>query len=130
MATLIGIDYGHKKIGFATGQTITASAAPLTIIAQNGEMWPAIDRIMQEWQPDMVIIGEPKLADGKPHPLEKKIQRFITAIKQRYDVTVKRVDEAYTSFEATRYQRGQGRQSILDAHAAAILLESWMRENS
>lgn len=126
MATLIAVDYGHKKIGFATGQTITGTASPLSVVKQNGEMWRNIDAIFTEWQPKAVVVGEPKLADGKEHPLEKGIQQFIKNVQARYDVAIFREDEALTSYEAGEYLEPQ---KNLDAHAAAIFLESWMRNN-
>lgn len=128
MTTILGIDYGHKKIGFAVGQTITGNAQPLVIIKVNGEMWRSIDRIFSQWQPQKVVIGKPKLADGKPHPLEKLIESFIVELKARYNTGIYREDESLTSFEAEEY-RQKGRQDLLDAHAAALILESWMRAN-
>lgn len=127
MATLLAVDYGHKKLGFAVGQTITGTATPLEVIGQNGEMWRKIDAIFKEWQPKAVIIGEPKLADGKPHPLEKYIENFINGLEKRYNATVYRENEALTSFEASDYQQGKKQNQYVDAHAAAIFLESWMR---
>lgn len=127
MATLLAVDYGHKKLGFAVGQTVTGTATPLSVVAQNGEMWRKIDAIFADWQPQAVIIGEPKLADGKPHPLEKLIENFINALKKRYNATVYREDEALTSFEANGYQQGKKANDYVDAHAAALFLESWMR---
>lgn len=126
MATLLGIDYGHKKLGFAVGQTITGTSQPLVIIEQNGEMWRKIDKIFNDWRPDGVVVGEPKLADGKPHPLEKMIGKFIAELEIRYNVVSYRENEALTSFEAESYHRG-GQRNPVDAHAAAIFLESWMR---
>ncbi len=131
MATILGVDYGHKKIGFATGQTITGNASPLTVVKQNGEMWRTIDKIFDEWHIKTVVVGEPKLADGKEHPLEKAIQQFMQELTKRYNVTIYREDETLTSYEASEYQEyRRGKENpLLDAHAAAIFLESWMREN-
>lgn len=128
MATLLGIDYGHKKIGFAVGQTVTENSQPLVIVKVNGEMWRNIDNIFEQWQPKIVVIGKPKLADGKPHPLEKMIETFIIELKVRYNTAIYREDESLTSFEAAEFQQ-KGRQDLLDAHAAALILESWMRAN-
>lgn len=130
MATLLGIDYGNKKIGFAVGQTITGSANPIEVIYQNGEMWQKIDTIFKQWRPQQVVIGKPELADGKPHPLEKKIESFIIELKIRYNVETFRENEAYTSFEAATLQTEKGSGKPLDALAAAVILESWMRYNS
>lgn len=130
MATLVGIDYGNRKIGFAVGQSVTATAKPLAVIRQNGEMWKQINKIFQDWQPQLVVVGKPELADGKLHPLEKMIENFIYELKIRYNADVYRVNEAYTSFEAHHYQDGKiEKKQPLDAYAAAIMLESWMRTN-
>ncbi|PID66206.1 MAG: Holliday junction resolvase RuvX [Gammaproteobacteria bacterium] len=129
MATILGIDYGDKKIGFAVGQTITGSTNPLQVVYQNGEMWQKIDQIFQDWQVKTVIIGKPELADGRPHPLEKKIETFIIEMEMRYNVEIYRENEAYTSCEAQALQGGESTGKPLDAFAAAIILESWMRSN-
>ncbi|MGY0398701.1 MAG: Holliday junction resolvase RuvX [Ostreibacterium sp.] len=126
MATLIGIDYGSKKIGFAVGQTITGTATPLSVVYQNGKMWHLIDDIFFQWKPKLVIVGKPELADGALHPLEKKIESFIFQLKTRYNIQTYRINEAYTSFEAGFYQQDKG---VLDAYAATIILESWLRLN-
>ncbi len=130
VATLLAIDYGHKKLGFAVGQTITGTAMPLSIVKQNGEMWRLIDGMFKEWQPVAVVIGQPQLADGKPHPLEKMIEKLIFSLNERYNVAIYRENEALTSFEAAEYQTVEnGVRKPVDAHAAALFLESWMRNN-
>ncbi len=131
MAVLLAIDYGHKKIGFAIGQTVTGTATPLAVVRQNGEMWRKIDAIFDEWHPRAVVVGEPKLADGKPHPLDKMIKKFIVTLKAKYDVGIYREDETLTSFEAGDYRQHKlgKRAPPVDAHAAALFLESWMRVN-
>lgn len=126
MATLLGIDYGHKKIGVAVGQTVTGNAQPLIVVKVNGEMWRQMDKIFTQWQPQSVVVGKPKLADGKPHPLEKNIETFILEVKTRYNIKVYREDESLTSYEAAQWQDNR---DALDAHAAAVILESWLRAN-
>ncbi len=132
MAVLLAIDYGSKKLGFAIGQTVTGTATPLTVVKQNGEMWRKIDAIFAEWCPQAVVVGEPKLADGKSHPLSSGIKKFIASLENKYDVSIYREDETLTSFEANEYRRQQSgkRAPLMDAHAAALFLESWMRTNS
>ncbi len=100
MTTVIGIDYGSKKIGFAIGQLVTGTAQPLTVIRQNGAMWRQIDKLFANWQPEFIVVGKPELADGKPHPLEKMIENFIFQLKTRYNAEVFRINEAYTSFRS------------------------------
>ncbi len=127
MSNILGIDYGHKKIGFAIGQTITGNCRPLTVILQNGEMWKNIDKLFNDWQPTTVVVGKPLLADGKEHPLEKPILKFIKQLTEKYGVDVYRINEAYTSFEAGQ-RMGDSHGKAVDAYAAAVMLESHMRQ--
>lgn len=123
---VLGVDYGNKKIGIAVGQSITKTSNPLKVIKNNGSMKIEIQKIMQQWNPKLVVIGQPKLADGKEHPLEKSIENFIQMLKSSYNVAIYREDEALTSFEASHYTN---ERDTFDAYAAAIILESWMRQN-
>ncbi len=129
MATVLGIDYGHKKIGFAVGNSVLGTAKPLEVIFQNGEMWQKIDKIFADWQPKKVVVGKPELADGKPHPLEKSIESFIITLEMRYNSKICRENEAYTSFEAANLQHEKDIGQPLDALAASVILESWLRTN-
>ena len=64
--TVLGFDYGTKSIGIAIGQAITGSANPLmSIKAVDGiPNWDDIGKLIQEWQPDLVVVGLPLNMDG------------------------------------------------------------------
>ena len=55
--TLLGFDYGTKRIGVAVGQTLTHSATPLTTLTTINTKpdWDAISRLIQEWRPDALV---------------------------------------------------------------------------
>ena len=61
MPTLLGFDYGPRKIGVAVGQTVTGSATPLTTLRSRGERpdWPGIEALVREWQPSAAVVGLP-----------------------------------------------------------------------
>ncbi len=120
------MDYGNKKIGISIGQSVTKTSNPLKVIKNNGSLEQEIKKVMQEWSPKLVIVGQPKLADGKVQPLEKGIENFIRMLKSSYNVEIYREDEALSSFEASHYTN---ERDAFDAYAAAIILESWMRQN-
>ncbi|MDH5485072.1 MAG: Holliday junction resolvase RuvX, partial [Gammaproteobacteria bacterium] len=60
--TVLGFDYGEKRIGVATGQTITCHASPLTTLQalHNKPDWDAIEKLFKEWRPDALIVGIPR----------------------------------------------------------------------
>lgn len=69
--TAIAFDFGTKSIGCAVGQSITCSAQPLNAFkAQDGiPNWQAIDKCLQEWKPNIVVVGLPLNMDGTEQPL-------------------------------------------------------------
>lgn len=132
---VIGLDFGKRRIGVATGNTITQTASPLeTISYQHPRLpWPRLDEIMQHWRPDLLILGMPQAEDDKQKTIEKPIRQFADALRKRYDIPLTFTNEAFSSYEASqrlKLQRQTGRKkkvnkSEIDAQAAAIIVEHW-----
>ena len=57
--TLLGFDYGTRRIGVAAGQDNTGSAQGVATIPtpSAGAQWDKIDALINEWQPDTLVIG-------------------------------------------------------------------------
>lgn len=123
--TLLGFDYGQKRIGVAVGQTVTATARPLTTITctAKGAPWHRLDPLIALWQPDALVVGLPLLADGSHGNVARAAERFARRLGERYDLVVHRIDERLSSWEAG--QRALGRES-LDAHAASVILGAYL----
>ena len=133
--TLLGFDYGTRRIGVAVGQQITHTVTPLTTLACSNETpdWQAISKLIEAWQPDKLVVGLPLHLDGSTQPLTAKAQRFGNQLKGRYNLPVEMVDERLTSHEAeTRLAKHKGKsaKTDIDALAAALILQSWLDQNS
>ncbi|HSQ08979.1 MAG TPA: Holliday junction resolvase RuvX [Chromatiaceae bacterium] len=131
MGTLLGFDYGPRKIGVAVGQTITGSASPLTTIRSHGERpdWARIEGLIREWQPKAAVVGLPYNMDDSETELAPRARRFARQIEGRFGLQVHLVDERLTSLEARR-QLGREATSleVVDAMAAKLILETWLCE--
>ena len=131
MTTLLGFDFGPRKIGVAVGQTITGSASPLTTIRSHGERpdWARIEGIIREWQPTAAVVGLPFNMDDTETELAPRARRFARQIEGRFGIEVHLIDERLTSLEARR-QLGRGATSleVVDAMAAKLILETWLCE--
>jgi putative Holliday junction resolvase len=131
MGTLLGFDYGPRKIGVAVGQTITGSASPLTTIRSHGERpdWARIEGLIREWQPKAAVVGLPYNMDDSETELAPRARRFARQIEGRFGLQVHLVDERLTSLEARR-QLGREASSLelVDAMAAKLILETWLCE--
>jgi putative holliday junction resolvase len=131
MRTLLGFDFGPRKIGVAVGQTITGSASPLTTIRSHGERpdWARIESLIREWQPSAAVVGLPYNMDDTETALAPRARRFARQIEGRFGIEVHLVDERLTSLEARR-QLGRAATSleVVDAMAAKLILETWLCE--
>ena len=133
---LLAFDYGLKHIGVATGQSVTATATPLSILpAKDGTPdWGEIEKLLKEWQPDVVVVGLPLNMDDSESEMSARARKFAARIHGRFGVKVELVDERLSSFEAKIEDRGMetgeaSRDKTIDAVAASLILQSWMNEN-
>ena len=80
---VIGIDYGTSKIGVAVGNTQTSSSSPLEIIinTKSGINWSQLETIIQEWKPQVIIVGQPFIMDGSESEMRKEVKLFADILK-------------------------------------------------
>lgn len=131
MGTLIGFDYGPRKIGVAIGQTITGSAAPLATLRSRGTRpdWPRIEALIREWQPEAAVVGLPFNMNDTETAIAPRVRRFARQIQGRFGLCVHLVDERLTSLAAREPlgRRAASRETI-DALAAKLILETWLSD--
>ncbi|ANY14849.1 Holliday junction resolvase RuvX [Bordetella pseudohinzii] len=123
--TLLAFDFGEKKIGIAIGNTLTRQARPLEIIfsERRDERFGRIGQLLQEWQPQRVVVGLALAADGGEQPATQRCRRFANQLHGRFGLDVELVDERGSSMEA---QAQLGSHAPDDAMAAAIILQRYL----
>lgn len=135
---ILAFDYGTKRIGVASGDTLTGTARALVTLDSKNEtiLWTAIDRLIREYQPAQLIVGLPWNMDGTPTLLTDASRAFGAELQNRYHKPVALVDERLSSREAEaqlREARASGIKKRRNTHAdvdmiaAKILLEQWLR---
>ncbi|HMN75880.1 MAG TPA: Holliday junction resolvase RuvX [Burkholderiaceae bacterium] len=121
-ASFLGFDFGTRRVGVASGNTLTRSATPLATISAAGDArFAAIARLIAEWQPDALVVGVPRHPDGTAHENTRRAQRFARSLGGRFRLPVHEVDERYSTVEAA----ARGARD-LDAAAAAVILEQFL----
>ena len=117
--SFLAFDFGTRRVGVATGNSLTRTATPLTTVAVEGEArMAAIAALIAEWQPAALVVGVPFHPDGAPHENTERARRFGRQLQARFGLPVHEVDERYTTTDAKRAGAVD-----LDAAAAAIILE-------
>ncbi|OOF89104.1 Holliday junction DNA helicase RuvA [Rodentibacter ratti] len=134
--TALAFDFGMKSIGCAVGQSITGTAQALPAFkAQDGiPNWDAIAKCLQEWKPDVVVVGLPLNMDGTEQELTLKAKKFANRLNGRFGVKVALQDERLTTTEARSeiFERGGFRalkKGKVDGISACLILESWFENN-
>jgi putative Holliday junction resolvase len=137
---VLALDFGLKRIGIASGDTLTRLARPRTTIPNgpNGPDWPLLDRVLADTRPARIAVGEPYNADGSVSALTEAARRFAAELAQRSQLPVDLVDERWSSLDAEERLRdarasGERRRRVtkedVDAVAAAIILERWFEKS-
>jgi putative holliday junction resolvase len=130
--TVLGFDFGEKRIGVAVGETATGIASPVGAIeaAGNGARFEAIARLVREWNPAGFVVGRPRHEDGSEHAVAKLAEKFARRLAARHALPVRFVDETLSSAEAQSRLRGARtratRAGDVDAMAAAVILQSYL----
>ena len=138
--TILGFDFGTKKIGIAVGQSVTQTVTPLvTLTSQNQKPdWPGIENIINEWQPNLLVVGLPVHLDGEEQAMTQAAKKFGNRLNGRFQLPVEFMDERLSSYEAEQRLKEinlmkkttNKRQTALDIDkiAAQLIVESWFRQ--
>lgn len=131
----LGFDVGARWIGVAIGNSLTHSARVLCTIDRQGEdELRRAAQLIEEWQPQALVVGDPLNADGSIQEATHMARRFAGRLRERFALPVAMVDERNSSREADARHATARRQGIArrkhaarqDALAAQIILERWL----
>ncbi len=132
--TVLGFDFGTRRIGIAVGQELTHTATALTTLnsADGGPDWDGIGRLIEQWQPDALVVGLPLNLDGSESESSRLARRFGNRLSGRYNLPVFTADERLSSSEAEAILAEQGRfdKADIDKLAAQLILQSWLEEQT
>ncbi|MHB8742243.1 MAG: Holliday junction resolvase RuvX [Sulfuricaulis sp.] len=133
--TFLAFDYGEKYIGLAVGSRHSRHAEPLTTLrgsAKNPD-WTRLSQLIEEWQPEALVVGQPLNMDGSTNPMTRAARAFGQRLKDRYNLPVHMVDERLTTLAARETLNAAGvpmrrHKSQLDKVAAQTILQAFLND--
>lgn len=139
--TVMGLDFGIAKMGIALGNTLTQTASPLMQFPMNNGVpdWEKLIGLIEEWQVHSVVVGIPTNMDGTASEMGNRASKFARRLNHQFEmkhlkIDVITADERLTSREARslawEYGLIKKENEPIDSIASAIMLGSWLRENS
>ena len=131
--TVLAFDFGLKQIGVAFGQTITNQSTGIKIIkAKNGvPNWNEIETIVEEWNPNTLVVGLPINMDDSESDMSKLTRTFAKGLKDRIHKSVKLMDERLSSREAKNEVKEVFKNfdaTKADHIAASFILQSYLND--
>ena len=99
--TILGLDYGERRIGVAlsdSGKTLAAGLMTIDCKAAKDPL-EVLAEVVREERVEAIVVGYPLRTDGKTVPGGKTeaVDAFIGRLEARFGLPVFREDEAFTS---------------------------------
>ena len=134
VARVLALDLGSKRIGVATSDLTRTLASPLTVVVRgrtHEEDHRAIAKLVDEYEPDTIIVGLPLGLDGNEGRAAALIRGEVDELVARVVVPVVLHDERFSTVAANRVLAAQEikarqRRHVVDKVAAAVFLQSWL----
>lgn len=129
---VLAFDYGSKRIGVALGDIYARSAQPITTLHDDTDIWAQINHLLRQYAPKLAVVGWPRGLDGQHTSQTHAAEEFAHGLEARFGVEVVLQDEALSSEEAQRRIDPKlplrKQRELIDAIAAQVILEDYMRE--
>src|SRR6202030_708935 len=130
---ILAIDPGTVRLGLALSDPSGTIAQPLSVLARRSEPedLKALSELVERHEVGMIVIGLPRLMDGRLDAAAHQAQAFGTQVARATGRPVAYWDERLTSVAAERYLIEQGkrrnkRRQEIDRMAATLLLQGYL----
>jgi putative pre-16S rRNA nuclease len=130
-----GIDFGKRRIGLAVSNLDQLSAYPVETIERGRSLAADLETLrvrLTALEVRRVVVGLPLNMDGTVGPQARAAQLFARRLEEATGIPVELCDERLSSFEAEERLkalpvRRNRRKLAIDAVAASVILETWLR---
>jgi len=119
----LGIDFGSKRVGVAVSDDSATIAQPLVVLKNSKNLLSEIEAIIKEQKVETIVIGESKDFKGKDNAIMEQINDFVAQMSIVSAIPIHFEPEFLSSHQA---QQLQGKNDMLDASSAAIILQSYL----
>ncbi|WP_017446258.1 Holliday junction resolvase RuvX [Gayadomonas joobiniege] len=130
--TIMAFDFGLKSTGVAIGQELSYSTRSLNALKMQDGIpdWQMLEQRLNEWQPDLLIVGLPLNMDGTEQEITQRARKFANRLHGRFGYPVETWDERLTTVDAKAYLFEVGgyrnlSKDKIDSKSAEIILMSF-----
>lgn len=129
----LGLDLGRATIGLALADDVLRTASALRTVRRSNPTadLAALKRVAEDFEVDRAILGLPLNMDGTEGASARLAREFAPRVEAALGIPVELTDERLSTFEAESRLRERGlsakeQRPLIDAEAAAVILQSWL----
>ena len=126
MSRLLGIDYGHKRVGVAVSDETGNMAFPHKVFTNDNSLVKNICSVISEQKVSEIVIGHSLDKEGNPNTIHDKVEALMLDLTLETGLPIHLEPEQYTTQAALRIQ---GRNAMTDAAAATLILDNFIVRN-
>lgn len=123
---LLGIDFGRKRVGIALSDEGRKIAFPKAVYLNDKKLLKRIENFCKENSVGGIVLGESKNFKGEDNPVMKDVLKFKEKIEMAISLPVFLEPEFMSSSEAEKMRAEGDDEEMLDASAAAVILQSYL----
>lgn len=130
---ILAVDFGDARTGLAVSDPSGFLAVPLCVLHETGfdATMRKVAQAAKEQGAELIVVGYPKNMNGTVGPRAEKSERFAAALHELSGVETRLWDERCTTMSASVFMnatdtRGKKRKNVIDAAAAAIILQDYL----
>lgn len=132
---VMALDYGKARIGVAVCDEMHIVVSTRPVIPNDDSVWQRLQERIEVDRIDIVAVGVPRRVDEEITEIIAEIERFILELRQRTELPVIEVDEAFSTQRAFDVMRTSGMRKkkrstkgTKDQLAAAVILQDLLDE--
>lgn len=130
---IMAVDYGDSHTGLACCDRTETLASPLGVIDERNFNVCAekVAAASVEYEAGLIVVGNPLNMNGSEGPRSEICKSFAELLRNYVEVPVVMWDERSSTVTAHQMmnevnKRGKKRKAVIDAVAAAVILENYM----
>lgn len=125
MAKYLGIDFGEKRVGIALSDEDGKIAFPKVVLVNDDNLLKNIVDLAMKNTVEIIVMGESRDYQGQINPIMWKIEGF----KRQLETIGFKVEYESEFLTSSQAKQITGENKMLDASAAAIILQSYLDKN-
>ena len=132
----LGMDLGTKTLGLATSDKLGIIASPYKVLRYEDVniLVDQVVKLIDELHIEKLVLGYPKNMNNTLGEAVERTNTFKKLLEDKTNMEITLIDERLSTVEAENYlinedMRRDKRKQIIDAVAASVILDTYLRQN-